>query len=158
LSILSNLLRLKRSDARDLNTRLWPDRQAQRAEKSRFAASRGGELDFASRAMSGHFVCEGTGHAVEDFTPLAHYGLAEEPQAGIPGGMVAVDHPAPVSRTAEGHPALDAECAGQVSDSGLGRDDQVEKAHDGGGVEEVAAWFEAGDVMIDIGDRKLPTE
>ena len=149
LSILSILLRQRRSGARRLNTMLGADRQAQRAEKLF-----GGSV-WRSWSLWRSSFLERELHAVEDFVPRTHRGLPEEPQAGVPGGTVAVDHPPPVSGAAEGDPAVDGECAGQVGDCCLGSDDQVQEAHHGGCVEKVAARLEPGDRLIELGNGKL---
>ena len=133
LSILSILLRQRRSGARRLNTMLGADRQAQRAEKlfggsvwrswslwrSSFfkrRASCGGRLRpthpswFAGRAAG--WSTRGNGRRRPSTASLRH---------------------------AEGDPAVDGECTGQVGDCCLGSDDQVQEAHHGGCVEKIAA-------------------
>jgi hypothetical protein len=74
---------------------------------------------------------ESFGHATKNRLPLAELGLAEEPHRGIPRAVVAHGEPAPIARDGKGDPDGDAEPTREMSHRRIGRDDQVERAHNG---------------------------
>ncbi len=45
-------------------------------------------------------------HAIKNVVPNAHLALPEQPRMGIPGGLIAVDHPSPIADMAECDPAF----------------------------------------------------
>ena len=63
-------------------------------------------------------------------------GLAEEAQGGVPGGVGAVGHPAPVGVVLQEEPGGAAEGAGEVGGEGVDGDDEVELGDGGGEGEE----------------------
>ena len=68
------------------------------------------------------------GQSAEELVPVAEGALAEEPHGGIPRGVVAVGHPAPVADVGQGHPDRHTQGPGKVRRGAVGRDDQVELA------------------------------
>src|ERR1051326_536953 len=62
-------------------------------------------------------------HACHDFVPIAALALAEQAQARVPRGVLALEQPAPVGPRAEHHPGGAVERAGNMRDGGI-RGDQ----------------------------------
>ena len=66
--------------------------------------------------------------------PVIGGGLADEAHGGVPGGIGAVEEPAPIGGVGqEGAGAL-AECAGQVGHGRIDGNDQIEIGHQGRGM------------------------
>jgi len=72
-----------------------------------------------------------------DGGPVGELGLAEEAEGGVPGGVGAVEHPAPVGGEGEEDPCGFGECAGEVDEGGVDGDEEVEVFEEGGGVGEI---------------------
>lgn len=62
-------------------------------------------------------------HLFEDAGPVAGEALAEEADGGVPGGIVAVEEPAPVGDVVQAYPGWYAHGAGEVSDGCVAGDD-----------------------------------
>src|ERR1700745_2209819 len=67
-----------------------------------------------------------------DATPVTTLLLPEQPRGRIPRTVVSANQPSPVGNKRQHHPHGLAECAGEMSNHRIDRDDQIE-AHDGSG-------------------------
>ena len=81
------------------------------------------------------------GHPAEDDVPLAEPGLPEDPHRGIPGAVLAVEHPPPLADGRERQPDRDAEPAREMGHGRVRGDDQVQQADERRGIDEVARPF-----------------
>ena len=95
---------------------------------------------------------ERLGNFSKDARPVAGGGLAEELHGGVPRGVIAVDHPAPVGAGGEQGPDGAGQRAGDVDDAGVDGDDQVQH------FEESGSFGEAGQVGAEICDGHFPAQ
>ena len=102
------------------------------------------------------FLPQGGRHLLEDRTPVARFGLAEEAGRRIPGAVFPADQPAPLGRERQPDPDRDPQRTGKVGHSRIGADDQVHGRHQGG---RVQAGSRAQVLIVDErGHREPPTQ
>ena len=92
------------------------------------------------------------GDPSHDAPPVARRSLPEQAQAGVPGTVVARDHPAPVGRGLQQHPGRPAECTGEMRHCSVDTDHEVERRDRRGGLVEIAQL--AGEVDDRAGRRQ----
>ncbi len=80
---------------------------------------------------------EGGADEFDSSGPIAGGGLAEEGDAGIPGGIGAFEHPPPIRVAGDDGPDGKVEGAAEVDDGGIDADDEIEISEVMCGVEEV---------------------
>ena len=104
------------------------------------------KLDLASWPVG-----KGFADAMQNVAPIAAPGLAEQGHRRVPGARGPFQPPSPVGRPPQQEPDRPGGRAGEMDDSGVDADDEVERVHDGGGIEKaIGPAVEAATQRLDL--------
>ena len=75
-------------------------------------------------------------HPLDDARVLAARGLPEQPRGRVPGGIVAIEQPAPIGHIGQHDPDWTPKSTSQVSNAGVNRNDKIKMLKNGRGISE----------------------